>query len=293
MVMPGRMIRNGQAYRYGYQGEFAETDEETGKPAFQLRIYDPRINRWLSPDPMGQYHSPYMSMDNRWNMSIDPTGGCTEEGCTHDAHGGSLPGFSLTLKGGGGFSGSGIDMNMYGRAGNMWGDVDWQEVYKPEIDEMRASISAARRPMEEVIIETAMWLAPVPKIGLLGKGFNFLNKRLATKYLSKIGQLQNFEKVYGFSIALNKRIYKYHTSFAHASRTPWSSPALFKTQGSAFNRLGLDYSKSTNFAGLRFQTRQFGVFVNGTAKAQGMTFGTGAQSLKSYGFYTKPILSPW
>ena len=26
---------------------------------------------------MGQYHSPYMAMDNRWNMSIDPTGGCT------------------------------------------------------------------------------------------------------------------------------------------------------------------------------------------------------------------------
>ena len=77
MVMPGRMIRNGQAYRYGYQGEFAETDEETGKPAFQLRIYDPRINRWMSPDPYGQFASPYMAMDNRWNMSIDPTGGCT------------------------------------------------------------------------------------------------------------------------------------------------------------------------------------------------------------------------
>ena len=75
--MPNRQIVNGEAYRYGYQGEFAETDPETGKVAFQLRLYDPRINRWLSPDPMGQYHSPYMAMDNRWNMSIDPTGGCT------------------------------------------------------------------------------------------------------------------------------------------------------------------------------------------------------------------------
>ena len=26
---------------------------------------------------MRQYHSPYMAMDNRPNMSIDPTGGCT------------------------------------------------------------------------------------------------------------------------------------------------------------------------------------------------------------------------
>ena len=78
MPMPGRQFVNGKPYRYGYQGEFAETDEETGKPAFQLRLYDPRINRWLSPDPMRQYHSPYMAMDNRPNMSVDPTGGCTD-----------------------------------------------------------------------------------------------------------------------------------------------------------------------------------------------------------------------
>jgi len=76
MQMPNRNSLNG-SYRYAYQGQFAETDPETGKPAFQLRLYDPRINRWLSPDPMGQYHSPYMAMDNRPNMSVDPTGGCT------------------------------------------------------------------------------------------------------------------------------------------------------------------------------------------------------------------------
>lgn len=78
MAMPSRQIVGGEPYRYGYQGEFAETDPETGKPAFQLRLYDPRINRWISPDPMAQYPSPYMAMDNRWNMSVDPTGGCTD-----------------------------------------------------------------------------------------------------------------------------------------------------------------------------------------------------------------------
>lgn len=77
--MPGRRIVNGQPYRYGYQGEFAETDEETGKPAFQLRIYDPRINRWLTPDPYGQYHSPYMAMGNKWTSGVDPDGGCFKE----------------------------------------------------------------------------------------------------------------------------------------------------------------------------------------------------------------------
>jgi RHS repeat-associated protein len=77
MPMPNRQIVGGQPYRYGYQGEFAETDPETGKPAFQLRLYDTRLGRWISPDPMKQYHSPYMAMDNRPNMSVDPTGGCT------------------------------------------------------------------------------------------------------------------------------------------------------------------------------------------------------------------------
>ncbi|CAM1361436.1 hypothetical protein TSEDIMI_10006 [Tenacibaculum sediminilitoris] len=88
MPMPNRQIVNGEPYRYGYQGEFAETDEETGKPSFQLRIYDPRINRWLSPDPYGQYDSPYMSMDNHWNMSTDPTGGCTgDDNCSCGGNG--------------------------------------------------------------------------------------------------------------------------------------------------------------------------------------------------------------
>ena len=30
MPMPNRQIVNGEPYRYGYQGEFAETDPETG-----------------------------------------------------------------------------------------------------------------------------------------------------------------------------------------------------------------------------------------------------------------------
>ena len=52
--------------------------QRQGLNAFQLRMYDSRINRWISPDPYGQYHSPYMAMDNRPNMSTDPTGGCTD-----------------------------------------------------------------------------------------------------------------------------------------------------------------------------------------------------------------------
>lgn len=75
--MPNRSLSGAETYRYGYQGEYAEKDSETGLNAFQLRMWDSRIGRWMSPDPMGQYHSPYMGMDNRPNMSVDPTGGCT------------------------------------------------------------------------------------------------------------------------------------------------------------------------------------------------------------------------
>ncbi|WP_188112313.1 T6SS effector amidase Tae4 family protein [Aquimarina sp. RZ0] len=69
--MPNRNLQGD--YRYAYQGQ--EKDPETGKPAFELRLYDPRINRWLTTDPAGQFHSPYMSMGNNWVSRVDPDGG--------------------------------------------------------------------------------------------------------------------------------------------------------------------------------------------------------------------------
>jgi len=74
MAMPNRQIINGEPYRYGYQGEYSEKDEETGHHAFELRMYDSRINRRISPDPAGQYASPYMSMGNNWISQVDPDG---------------------------------------------------------------------------------------------------------------------------------------------------------------------------------------------------------------------------
>ncbi|MEM9858664.1 MAG: RHS repeat-associated core domain-containing protein [Bacteroidota bacterium] len=61
-------------YRYGYQGQFAEQDEETGWSSFELRMYDPIIARWTSTDPYGQFYSPYLAMGNAPGM-IDPDGG--------------------------------------------------------------------------------------------------------------------------------------------------------------------------------------------------------------------------
>lgn len=74
----------GVGSRYGYQGEFAEKDEETGWNNFYLRDYDPAIGRWLSTDPYGQYYSPYVGMGNNPVTGFDPDGGQTQ------GHGGGI-----------------------------------------------------------------------------------------------------------------------------------------------------------------------------------------------------------
>ena len=73
MAMPNRNVQGN--YRYNYQGQ--ELDKETGKVAFELRLYDPRINRWLTTDPKGEFASPYLAMGNNWINKIDPDGGST------------------------------------------------------------------------------------------------------------------------------------------------------------------------------------------------------------------------
>lgn len=64
-------------YRYAYQGQYAERDEETGWHHFELREYDPVIGRFTSVDPAGQFYSPYMGMGNDPVNGVDPDGGTT------------------------------------------------------------------------------------------------------------------------------------------------------------------------------------------------------------------------
>jgi RHS repeat-associated protein len=65
-------------YRYAYQGQFAEKDEEMGWSSFELRMFDAIIGRWLIPDPYRQYWSPYIAMGNNPVNLVDPTGGMTD-----------------------------------------------------------------------------------------------------------------------------------------------------------------------------------------------------------------------
>ncbi|WP_442845064.1 RHS repeat-associated core domain-containing protein [Leeuwenhoekiella sp. H156] len=79
MPLPGRDNDGNQSqYRYKYQGQ--EKDSETGKEAFELRLWDARIGRWLTTDPYGEFHSPYLGMGNNPVSTIDIDGGCTD--CT-------------------------------------------------------------------------------------------------------------------------------------------------------------------------------------------------------------------
>ena len=74
MPMPNRNLEGG--YRYKFQGQ--EKDPETGMEAFEARLWDSRIGRWLTIDPAGEFHSPYMGMGNNPISIVDPDGRCTK-----------------------------------------------------------------------------------------------------------------------------------------------------------------------------------------------------------------------
>ncbi len=77
MPMPNKQTTD-ENYRYAFQGQ--EKDGETGMEAFELRLWDGRLGRWLTVDPKGQYFSPYLGMGNNPVSTIDPDGGSTEGG---------------------------------------------------------------------------------------------------------------------------------------------------------------------------------------------------------------------
>ncbi len=77
-ILPGRNQQDNN--RYLYQGQFAEKDEETGYTAFELRMYDPVIGRWMGPDPYRQFYSAYIAMGNNPVSGVDPDGGWCFDG---------------------------------------------------------------------------------------------------------------------------------------------------------------------------------------------------------------------
>ena len=77
--MPGRNYQSASAYRYGFNGK--ENDKEVkgngNSLDFGARIYDPRLGKWLSVDPLQAKYpflSPYNFVANNPINSIDPDG---------------------------------------------------------------------------------------------------------------------------------------------------------------------------------------------------------------------------
>ncbi len=68
-LMPGRSF-NSEAYHFKYQvQESAEGIDWTNS---ELKMYNTFLGRFNSPDPYGQYHSPYLGMGNNPVNGVDP-----------------------------------------------------------------------------------------------------------------------------------------------------------------------------------------------------------------------------
>jgi RHS repeat-associated protein len=102
MGMPGRSFSSG-AYRYGFNGK--ENDNEVkgqgNQQDYGMRIYDPRLGRFLSTDPLTRGYpmlTPYQFASNTPIVAIDLDGleavvyteGSTGVACSESGHGHSL-----------------------------------------------------------------------------------------------------------------------------------------------------------------------------------------------------------
>jgi RHS repeat-associated protein len=79
MIMPGRTIVNGSVYRYGFNGKENDNEvKETGNQQdYGMRIYDPRIGKFLSFDPLAKSYpmlTPFQFASNSPIMAIDLDG---------------------------------------------------------------------------------------------------------------------------------------------------------------------------------------------------------------------------
>jgi len=78
MIQPGRQYSNG-SYRYGFNGK-EKSDEIEGNGVdydYGMRIYDSRVGRFLSEDPLTRsypYYSPYQFAGNKPTFKIDLDG---------------------------------------------------------------------------------------------------------------------------------------------------------------------------------------------------------------------------
>ena len=79
MLQPERQYNLSSGYRYGFNGKESDPEikGETNSYDFGARMYDPRLGRWLSVDPLQQKYtdlSPYQFCSNSPLSAKDPDG---------------------------------------------------------------------------------------------------------------------------------------------------------------------------------------------------------------------------
>ncbi|MCX6324022.1 MAG: hypothetical protein NTZ41_07465, partial [Sphingobacteriales bacterium] len=83
MVMPGRKYpATGGLYRYGFNGKENDKDISEGGQDYGLRIYDNRLGKFLSVDPLSKeypWNSTYAFAENDVIRCIDLEGGEKKE----------------------------------------------------------------------------------------------------------------------------------------------------------------------------------------------------------------------
>ncbi len=76
MQMPGRSYTAGSVYRYGFNGKENDKDISASGQDYGMRIYDGRLGKFLSVDPLSNefpFYSPYQFAGNKpvWAMDLD------------------------------------------------------------------------------------------------------------------------------------------------------------------------------------------------------------------------------
>ncbi len=75
--MPGRKYNAESGYRYGFNGKENDKDAGEGIQDYGMRIYDTRLGRFLSEDPITQKYpelTPYQFASNRPIDGLDLDG---------------------------------------------------------------------------------------------------------------------------------------------------------------------------------------------------------------------------
>jgi RHS repeat-associated protein len=89
MMMVGRKFTSESSYRYGFNGKEKDPNIASDDYDFGARIYDGRIDRWLTLDPLAKkypFSGPYVFVLNTPIQAIDPDGKLTiyASGACHD-----------------------------------------------------------------------------------------------------------------------------------------------------------------------------------------------------------------